>query len=79
MTQFFRGQLKQDATLAEYTSWRVGGKASLLFVPADASDVAGFIKQLPAEVPLLWLGLTISDKNHEINREFEYNGAVDRP
>lgn len=52
-----RGTLKHNASLAEYTSWRVGGPADLLYIPADIDDVATFLKQLPQDMPLLWLGL----------------------
>ena len=52
-----RGQLQQKALLAEYTSWRVGGPADLLYIPADLKDLAFFLEQLPLDIPLLWLGL----------------------
>jgi len=52
-----RGRLLQKAPLAEYTSWRVGGPADLLYIPADLDDVAYFLEQLPLEMPILWLGL----------------------
>ncbi len=52
-----RGRLLKNASLAEYTSWRVGGPAEMLYVPSDLNDLAVFLKQLPEDEPLLWLGL----------------------
>jgi UDP-N-acetylmuramate dehydrogenase len=52
-----RGRLLPKESLAAYTSWRVGGTADFVYIPADIADVATFLKQLPPEIPLLWLGL----------------------
>jgi hypothetical protein len=43
-----RGTLAQDALLARYTSWRVGGRADILYSPADRDDLAHFLRGLPA-------------------------------
>ena len=55
--QTLRGKLINNHALARYTSWRVGGHARRVYWPADRDDLQAFIKQLPAEEPLLWLGL----------------------
>jgi UDP-N-acetylmuramate dehydrogenase len=52
-----RGKLLANEPLASYTSWRVGGPASYVYIPADLSDLVGFLKQLTPSIPLLWLGL----------------------
>lgn len=52
-----RGVLSRDKPLADYTSWRVGGPAEYLYIPADVEDLANFLRQLPEAMPLLWLGL----------------------
>jgi UDP-N-acetylmuramate dehydrogenase len=52
-----RGTLTHDASLARYTSWRAGGNARTLYVPADRDDLAAFVRQLPATEPVLVLGL----------------------
>ena len=52
-----RGKIFTDEPLANYTTWRVGGPAKYLYKPADLEDLQQFIKQLPADEPLLWLGL----------------------
>ena len=52
-----RGKLVRDADLAPFTWFRVGGKADVLFLPADHSDLADFLRGLPAEVPVTVLGV----------------------
>ena len=52
-----RGLLKQGEPLARHTSWRVGGPAERYFEPADRDDLVNFVKQLPPQEPILWLGL----------------------
>lgn len=57
MTKLAQGQLIQQASLADYTSWRVGGCARQLYKPADLNDLCRFLSQLPVDEPLLYLGL----------------------
>jgi UDP-N-acetylenolpyruvoylglucosamine reductase len=52
-----RGTLTRDASLARYTSWRCGGRADTLYVPADRADLAAFLRGLPADEPLTVIGL----------------------
>ncbi len=52
-----RGELRQREPMSAHTSWRVGGPADRFYQPADLDDLAGFLASLPAEEPLLWLGL----------------------
>ncbi|MCC6196196.1 MAG: UDP-N-acetylmuramate dehydrogenase [Burkholderiales bacterium] len=52
-----RGRLAHDAPLAKYTSWRTGGAADTLYLPADRDDLAAFVRQLPPAEPLTVLGL----------------------
>ncbi len=52
-----RGQLIENAILAEYSSWQVGGRADRLYKPADINDLINFIKQIPRQEPLTFLGL----------------------
>ena len=53
----YEGQLLLNESLADYTTWRVGGIAKALYKPAGIRDLAGFLKQLPTVEPLIWLGL----------------------
>ncbi len=52
-----RGKLLRDEALAPFTWFRVGGPAEALFLPADADDLAQFLKALPAETPVMALGV----------------------
>jgi UDP-N-acetylmuramate dehydrogenase len=52
-----RGRLLWNESLAHYTSWRTGGAAEGLYIPADLDDLACFLQALPKTVPLTWLGL----------------------
>jgi UDP-N-acetylmuramate dehydrogenase len=52
-----RGRLARDVPLAKYTSWRAGGPADILYVPADRDDLAMFLRQLPASESITVLGL----------------------
>ena len=52
-----RGRLTADAPLGPQTWFRVGGAAELLFLPADADDLAAFLEGLPASVPVTVLGV----------------------
>jgi UDP-N-acetylenolpyruvoylglucosamine reductase len=52
-----RGTLARDVSLARYTTWRCGGRADQLYVPADRADLAAFVGRLPATEPLTVIGL----------------------
>src|ERR1700742_3178782 len=52
-----RGRLLANQSLAELTWFRVGGPAQLLFMPEDEADLAYFLKNLPAEIPVTVIGL----------------------
>ena len=52
-----RGELRLDEPLRRYNTWRVGGAARQMYLPADAEDLALFLAGLPPQEPLLWLGL----------------------
>jgi UDP-N-acetylmuramate dehydrogenase len=52
-----RGTLRRDVELASLTWFRVGGPAEAVFQPADALDLAAFLKALPENVPVLPMGV----------------------
>ncbi|WP_125256487.1 UDP-N-acetylmuramate dehydrogenase [Brevundimonas fluminis] len=52
-----RGKVLRDEPLGPYTWFRVGGAADALFIPADAEDLAEFLKALDPSVPLTVLGV----------------------
>ena len=53
----FRGELRHDEPLSAHTSWRVGGPAEHLYIPADKEDLVCFLRSLAVDEPLFWLGL----------------------
>lgn len=52
-----RGKLLRDEPLGPYTWFRVGGAADVLFLPADADDLADFLKALDPGVSVTVLGV----------------------
>jgi len=52
-----RGDLRYNEPLSHYTSWRVGGNADRLYLPADAEDLAAFLHSLAVSEPVFFLGL----------------------
>ena len=52
-----RGKLLRDEPLGPYTWFRVGGAAEAFFIPADADDLAEFLKALDRAVPVTVLGV----------------------
>src|SRR5690554_4433828 len=52
-----RGKLMRNEPLGPYTWFRVGGAADVLFIPADADDLADFLKGLDPAVPVQVLGV----------------------
>lgn len=52
-----RGKLLLNEPLGPYTWFRVGGAADALFIPADADDLADFLKALPETVPVTIIGV----------------------
>ena len=55
--QPLRGVLLRDEPMARHTSWRVGGPVDRFYQPADLDDACEFLARLPADEPLMWLGL----------------------
>ena len=52
-----RGRLTAGAPLAGITWFGVGGPAEVMFRPLDEADLAGFLKALPAGVPVSVIGV----------------------
>jgi UDP-N-acetylmuramate dehydrogenase len=52
-----RGKLEAGIALAPYTWFRVGGPAEVLFQPADEDDLAAFLRDCPADVPVMAIGV----------------------
>lgn len=56
-TQSARGRLLRNESLVRYTSWRVGGAADQLYMPADLPDLQAFLHQIPHGEPVYFIGL----------------------
>ncbi len=56
-TQPLRGELREDEPMSRHTTWRVGGLARRYYRPADLADLVEFIRRLPEDEPLYWIGL----------------------
>ncbi|MFO1436257.1 MAG: UDP-N-acetylmuramate dehydrogenase [Gammaproteobacteria bacterium] len=52
-----RGRILFNEPMSRHTSWRVGGPADRYVEPADLDDLSCFLAGLPADEPLLWIGL----------------------
>jgi UDP-N-acetylmuramate dehydrogenase len=53
----FQARVRYEEPMSAHTSWRAGGPAEVFFTPHDAADLAAFLRALPAEVPVYWVGL----------------------
>lgn len=53
----YKGEMLYDEPLSRYTTWRVGGPARRMYRPVDSADLVQFMRSLPEDEPLLWLGL----------------------
>lgn len=52
-----RGILRHGEPMARHTSWRVGGPAEHYYEPADLDDLTTYLRQLPVDESVLWVGL----------------------
>ena len=52
-----RGKLLRDVPMRKYTSWRTGGAAERMYLPAGLDDLLLFLRSLPAGEPLYAVGL----------------------
>ena len=53
----FSARVLCNVPLSKHTSWHAGGPADFFFTPRDVLDLAAFLRQLPAEIPVTWIGL----------------------
>jgi UDP-N-acetylmuramate dehydrogenase len=53
----FALRVKRNELMSRHTSWHVGGPAEVFFNPRDRTDLAAFLKTLPPDVPIHWIGL----------------------
>jgi UDP-N-acetylmuramate dehydrogenase len=67
-----RGQLRANEPMSRYVTWRAGGPAKRLFLPADLEDLSLFLGQLPEKEPVLFVGLG----SNLLVREGGWHGSV---
>ena len=64
-----RGKLSAGAVLADYTWFRVGGPAEILYSPADEADLSYFMANTPADDPRhhhrAWLESARARRRHQ--------------
>ena len=53
----YNGKLLRDELMSKHTSWRVGGKADNYYIPADLNDLQNYLKLIPSDVEISWVGL----------------------
>lgn len=51
------GRLRQQVAMSDYTSWRVGGLAEILYLPANLADLQVFMQQLTDNDAINFFGL----------------------
>ena len=52
-----RGQLKLNEPMGRHVSWRAGGPVERAYIPADFPDLSDFMKQLPENESIYFVGL----------------------
>jgi UDP-N-acetylmuramate dehydrogenase len=53
----FNGRVRYDEPMSAHTSWHAGGSADVFFSPRDVDDLAAFLRVVPPDVKLYWVGL----------------------
>lgn len=72
MLPALRGQWAEHVSMAKHVSWRAGGVARRTYVPADLEDLATMLASLPADEPVLFVGLG----SNLLVRDGGYNGTI---
>ncbi len=67
-----RPTVRHHEPMARHTSWRVGGPADIYCEPHDLPQLQEFLAGLPADIPLLWIGLG----SNLLVRDGGFRGAV---
>jgi UDP-N-acetylmuramate dehydrogenase len=53
----YAARVRRDEPMSRHTSWHVGGPADYWFEPRDRTDLMAFLRALPRDLPLHWVGL----------------------
>jgi UDP-N-acetylmuramate dehydrogenase len=57
ISQEYATRVRRDEPMSRHTSWHVGGPAEVFFNPHNREDLAAFLRTLPQDVPIQWIGL----------------------
>ena len=71
-TTALRGELKLNEPMSKHVSWRAGGAAKRVYKPADLADLQVFLPTVPADEPILFVGLG----SNLLVRDAGFNGTV---
>ncbi|SEK31689.1 UDP-N-acetylmuramate dehydrogenase [Nitrosovibrio tenuis] len=52
-----RGEMRVNESMKKYTSWRAGGAAERIYIPADLTDFGRFLSSLAPDEPVYVIGL----------------------
>ncbi len=53
----FMPRVRRNERMSRHTSWHVGGPAEIFFAPRDRGDLGAFLRTVPPDTPLYWVGL----------------------
>ena len=57
MGESLRGEMRMNESMKKHTSWRAGGKAERIYIPADLADLSQFLLSMPKCEPVHVVGL----------------------
>ena len=55
--EILRGEARVNESMKKHISWRAGGEAERVYIPADLTDLAQFMRTLPQGEPVHMVGL----------------------
>jgi len=53
----FLPRIRRNEPMSRHTSWHVGGCAEIYFTPGNREELSAFLKSVPMDVPVQWVGL----------------------
>lgn len=71
-TTALRGELKLNEPMSKHVSWRASGVAKRVYKPADLADLQMFLPTVPADEPILFVGLG----SNLLIRDAGFNGTI---
>lgn len=74
----FRGKIFINASLKKYSTFRTGGKCSVLFIPVDSSDLQFLVSKLGEKPVIVGKGANILFSDKYLDRPVIYTGKLDK-